>query len=594
VFLGTAVTGLVLLIVFLLIQSNGGFSGSRLLIRLSMVSGALFILGSIGWGLSVLSGVNHFLTASWRGPVFLGGGLVAIIALFYGVENWRGARAWRSFKETREARGERFEMSHYIPPAVPVERNFFETALWEHLHFTQPYNEAEGTHEVVWGDKNWGQRTHFRISSPNSREEPPLVAWPFGKPVALEEWQAYYRGSNNLVAAESGGFTNYFPVPANPRAPAADVLLALSRLDGDRRLLAQASGKPESRFWIEYNAGYEAALPHLSELKQAARYLSLHAESARLAGDKEAALADIQMGFHLLRTIRSEPFTISHRVRSAMLALILQPVWGGCADHQWTAADLEGFEKQLREMDFLADYHFAMRGERAFNLAFIDRAHIDSRRVSSGIVSAYSFAHQNQQAARVPLCVSLAQAFGTAPLKLAPRGWFEQNKRSLCNLHESVLLAAVDLTNRVVSPRIVRKATSALKEQPVGMYNAILALQIHTGTDVPNGFAYGQTMVDLARVACALEKYRLAQGKYPASLEKLMPGYIEVLPHDIINGQPLTYRLTGSGQFLLYSVGWNELDDAGEAAGHLERAEETESGDWVWKYPAMPRKVHGK
>lgn len=56
VFLGTAVTGLVLLIIFLLIQSNGGFSDSRLLIRLSMVSGTLFILGSIGWGLSVLPG----------------------------------------------------------------------------------------------------------------------------------------------------------------------------------------------------------------------------------------------------------------------------------------------------------------------------------------------------------------------------------------------------------------------------------------------------------------------------------------------------------------------------------------------------------
>ena len=117
------------------------------------------------------------------------------------------------------------------------------------------------------------------------------------------------------------------------------------------------------------------------------------------------------------------------------------------------------------------------------------------------------------------------------------------------------------------------------------MYNAIFALQINAGAKVPRSFAHAQTMVDLARVACALEKCRLAQGNYPATLESLTPGYIERLPHDIINGQPLTYRLTGRGQFLLYSVGWNGLDDAGETADDSDRTKTLESGDWVWKYP---------
>ena len=38
---------------------------------------------------------------------------------------------------------------------------------------------------------------------------------------------------------------------------------------------------------------------------------------------------------------------------------------------------------------------------------------------------------------------------------------------------------------------------------------------------------------------------------------------IEKLPHDIINGQPLHYRRTDDGQFVLYSVGWDEKDDGG-------------------------------
>lgn len=584
-FLGSAATGLVLLVFFLLVRKNGALSDPAVFMRLFIVSGAVFILGSLAWVFSTFSAVNRVLTSSWRGPVLLAGGVVAVIALFYGVENWRGARVWKVFKQAREARGEQFDMNHYIPPTVPAERNFFETPLWDHLRFTQPHNGAEGTHEVVWGDKNWGQRMHFRIYSPNGGDEPPLVTWEGGKRIDLEQWQAYYRGSHNRFAAGSGGFTNYFPVAANPQAPAKDVLLALSRLDGDRRLLAEASGRPESRFWVEYNAGYEAVLPHLSELEQGAQYLSLHAEAARLVGDKQTALADIRMGLRLLKTIRSEPFVISHRVRIDMLELILQPLWAGCADHQWTADDLEGFEKELRTLDFLVDYHFAMRGERAFVLALIDQARKDSKRVSNGIASAYQFIHREQNATNIPVCVMLAKAFGRAPLDLAPSGWFDQNIRSFSEAQERCLLSVIDATNRVVSPAAARKGATDFNPRRIGMYNAIFTLLSPDNADMPKTFAHAQTLVDLARVACALEKYRLAQGNSPATLESLTPGYIERMPHDIINGQPLTYRLTGRGQFLLYSVGWNGLDDAGETADDSDRTKKLESGDWVWKYP---------
>jgi hypothetical protein len=93
--------------------------------------------------------------------------------------------------------------------------------------------------------------------------------------------------------------------------------------------------------------------------------------------------------------------------------------------------------------------------------------------------------------------------------------------------------------------------------------------------------------VDLARVACALERYRLAHGEYPKSLGTLAPQFIEKPPHDIINGQPLKYRRTEGGLFVLYSVGWNETDDGGQVAltrkdGPVDAAQ----GDWVWQCSA--------
>src|ERR1035441_5437059 len=76
-------------------------------------------------------------------------------------------------------------------------------------------------------------------------------------------------------------------------------------------------------------------------------------------------------------------------------------------------------------------------------------------------------------------------------------------------------------------------------------------------------FAFGQTRVNLAIVACALERFRVAQGQFPESLEPLSPRFLSQSPHDIITGAPLIYRRTQDGQFILYSVGWNEKDDGG-------------------------------
>jgi hypothetical protein len=88
--------------------------------------------------------------------------------------------------------------------------------------------------------------------------------------------------------------------------------------------------------------------------------------------------------------------------------------------------------------------------------------------------------------------------------------------------------------------------------------------------------ARNQTALHQAMLVCALERYRRARGNYPADLDALRPDFIQKPPHDLITGQPLRYRRTDDGKFLLYSVGWNERDDAGLPD------KDREKGDWVW------------
>ena len=64
------------------------------------------------------------------------------------------------------------------------------------------------------------------------------------------------------------------------------------------------------------------------------------------------------------------------------------------------------------------------------------------------------------------------------------------------------------------------------------------------------------------------------------------PKFIAKVPHDVIDGQPIRYHRTAADQFLLYSVGWNQIDD------HKKRAQQTDlynpfelnPDDLVWTY----------
>jgi hypothetical protein len=100
-------------------------------------------------------------------------------------------------------------------------------------------------------------------------------------------------------------------------------------------------------------------------------------------------------------------------------------------------------------------------------------------------------------------------------------------------------------------------------------------------------FGYAQSALDLARIAVALERHRLAHQEYPESLDPLAPPFLEKIPHDVMNGQPLHYRRTDDGRFVLYSVGWNQSDDGGTVVLNesSRKTVDIKKGDWVWQYP---------
>jgi hypothetical protein len=291
----------------------------------------------------------------------------------------------------------------------------------------------------------------------------------------------------------------------------------------------------------------------------------------------DKALADVKLLFRLIDSIRSEPFLISHLVRIALGNITLQPVWEGVAEHKWSDAQLRELNQELAGLDFLADYEFAMRGERAASIKEIDhlRRHRDFREFFGSL----SDSPLNQTRPKSPG----EQVAGVA-FHLVPSSVFYQNELTMARIHQQWLLPIVNVERRIASPETARQAKTAIEEERSHFSpNKILALLLAPALEASvKRFAFAQSSIDLAQTGCALERYRLAQGGYPESLDALSPPFMEKIPHDVINGQPLHYRRPDDGKFLLYSVGWNGTNDDGQVGFRNTGYLDITKGDWVW------------
>ena len=474
--------------------------------------------------------------------------VATLIAFLYAEEDWRGKHAWENYKHEWEAKGEKFDWQAFVPPVVPDDQNFFTAPIFTKIRNDKiamsPYH-SDGTPD--WHAEN-NQAGYL------GGEGRAII-------IDLKIFQASYRNPTNASLAKE------FPIAPHPQTPAKDVLFALSKFDSEVKELRAASQRPYANVPLNYEDGFNSAatlLPILAELKRCTQLLQLRAIAELADGQNENALADVKLMLYLNNSLRTSPFLISHLVRVAIVAIDLQPIWEGLAKHEWTDAQLVELDSELAKVDFLADYGFIMRGERAFAIA--------------------SFENQR----RTREMVSYTDAGDvTNNLTFMPSAFFYQNELAFAQLHQQWVLPLVDTNTRIISPAALQHANDAVQAEKkhYSPYKVQALMLFPAISATVRKIAAIQSSIDLARVACTLERYRLAHGNYPETLGVLSPQFVSEVPHDIINGQPLHYRLEANGQFILYSVGWNEKDDGGQVIFRKGGSVDRDNGDWVWQYP---------
>ncbi|PYM10453.1 MAG: hypothetical protein DME18_16250, partial [Verrucomicrobia bacterium] len=392
-------------------------------------------------------------------------------------------------------------------------------------------------------------------------------------------WNFY--PNRRRLRVESAG-NNSFRVSLNLQEiqTAADYLAWTDQFQTDFELIREALKRPYARMDGDYRQPFAMPIPNFVVVRDLAQTLAQRTQCYLLLGQSEKALRELTLIHDLRRLLEGGPTgkqmtLVAAMINVAVTGLYVETIADGMRLGAWSERQLAAIQEQLKQINLFPTVVAAFRSERAA--------------VCRSLESTPATELANQRLVRTGDATSLWQRLKDPRflfLTLAPRGWVYQNIATLA-VWDQKWLDGVDLTNHLILCHQQDDVNRELRGTRMDRspYTFLAAIALPNYSRAWQTLARHQTMANEAFVACALERYRLAHGQYPETLDMLVPQFAEPLPHDLIAGQPLKYRLTGDGQFVLYSVGWNEKDDGGKGVLDEYGRPNLEQGDWVWRYP---------
>jgi hypothetical protein len=444
--------------------------------------------------------------------------LATLVAIFYTEEDWRGKRAWENCKRELEAKGAVLDWNAYIPPPVPDDQNFFAA--------------------------------------------PKMQGW-------------FVKIQSSLSNELTVRLLNTDTVATNlNEAASAKYLTWSDQFEPDFDLIREALKRPYARMDGDYSKPYARPIPNFVAVRIVAQTLAQRAKCYLLLGQPDKALQELTLMHDMCHLLVGAPTGKSMTLVAAMInvavtGLYVNTLADGLQSHAWQEQQLAALQEQLAQINLTPFVLAALQEEPA---AVCRDFEIESMPISE-------FINIGQ--------TSKSKWPGKIGDWLWPHGWTYQNMVNVILL-EKKSWDGFDLAHDTVFPRKLEKASSEVdrffgSDQPYffgqnSPYKFLAAFAIPNFTKAEQTAAHTQTLVNEAQIVCALERYHLAHGEYPETLDALAPQFIQTIPHDIIGGEPLHYRRTDDGKFLLYSVGWNETDDGGKDGGN-----DFTKYDWVWK-----------
>jgi hypothetical protein len=329
--------------------------------------------------------------------------------------------------------------------------------------------------------------------------------------------------------------------------------------------------RPYSRMDGDYANLSTLPIPNFVAIREMARVLAQRTHCYLVLQEPDKAVAEMALMHDLSHLMDSKPTgkpitLVAAMINVAVIGLYTEVIGQGLQTHAWKEPQLVELQRQLSEIHAMIPVAEAFQSEPAASARELETL------PTSEILDFFPGPGHTYE--RI--------LFG-----VAPRGWVLQNVANEMPFRYGPG-DAMDIEHERVSPGILKDNQARLEKfvsrsTPFGILTALAVPNFQKAVQT---MARNQTFADEALIVCGLERYRLANGSYPDSLDALVPKFIDQLPHDIITGEPLKYRHAGDS-FVLYSLGWNEKDDGGVEAAPFKDQRNLTDGDWVWIF--MPK-----
>lgn len=384
-----------------------------------------------------------------------------------------------------------------------------------------------------------------------------------GEPATTRDLEVYYAkvadAENAALVWKEGIEALNPPYNRNQASPWGKIKFPqrgakLSELDNAARIIGEneealkifrrAAGMKKVRYPVDLTPGLAALLPHLPQLKSIGTLLRLEAavavQSGRADDAASAALTILGAG----ESLRSEPLLISQLIRMALNGMASLSAESTLNLIRLEEPQLLKLQTAFQEADDADALYRGLLGDRATGVTTI---HLPDELPPQS--------HTVLQEDGIG--VEDMKAFGSPAVRMT--GFFQRDCRFFLDAM-ATNLASVHLPD----PDRFKSRTTlddlALRSRK-GFYpfSSMLlpALSNALLRDIEN-----RARMRVSHTAMAIERYRMANGKVPASLEALVPRFLREVPKDPVDGEPLRFKLLPRG-YVVYSIGTDERDDGG-------------------------------
>ncbi|HWB12076.1 MAG TPA: hypothetical protein VG826_22815 [Pirellulales bacterium] len=347
-------------------------------------------------------------------------------------------------------------------------------------------------------------------------------------PLDKAEFQA---AAKDLPFVGEGPDAIPFPGEPWPQLDPAEQFLSRYVLSLDKMHQASREGG-RARFPTRFADGIATRLPHVQQLRAAVRLLQLEtavaAHRGRLDDTTEAVLAM----FAAARSLEQEPILVSQFVRMAFTGIARGRVVWLLSAGVLNDSHLKRLDTELSATDYENSFRRALLGERSIGIqTFTDPEPLGS------------------EAPRLPLGL-MASSDETLYLQIM------REMIAAGELRGSERIRALDQVDTQL--KTLAGETTAKFRYPMTLL-LVPALSASAEATSRN-----EADRDATRVAIAIERFRLREGRLPSTTDELVPAYLEELPNDPFVGgsSKLKYRVDAA-EYRVYSVGSDGVDDGG-------------------------------